>query len=772
MALKLNCLEHLTAIGIGVGACALAPFDAGLTAGAVIGGAGLFARIRENMRRAGLDDSAAIERMQKMILREWDHWQATEETRDAVTKADAAMTQLLPQVMMTREELAATATRSPEDAYPRAAAREIVDRLAMHDPMFAAPAASGGEPVARAFALAVVERALRAAKEDGDYAVLLTLDISIELGRAVAETLKAVEELAAKIEAGFAAVQSSLSGEFDRISVQALRGAVARFAIFRPDATTSEVVAAVEQFVPQYEELRARVEALQADDNRLRGAQQAAEQALGHGDLDAARRHLAEAAEIRIEHLAEPVRQAAATIHELARADLLALEWQSASANWSRASEMLAPFDPAASERLMAAAATSLFGHGERFAQAGAIAASIERLRSLVAAAAARGDDDLWAERHNDLGIALRAQGGGVGDEAGVALLAEAVAAFRAALTVFREAEMPVDWMMVQNNLGNALHSQGERTVGEAGQVLLAQGVDAYRSILSVHDKSLDPSDWAMTQNNLANALHTQARRTGGERGLALMTEAVEAFRAALSVYTELASPTEWATTQNNLGSALSQQGKRSSGETRPRLFAEAIGALRAALTVRTEQDMPANWAATQNNLAIALKAMGEETGGEAGVALIAEAVDAYRAALRVFTEPSAPVHWATTQNNLAVSLLKQSELTDGPDRRTPLLEAIHALSAALTVRTKEAMPAQWAVTMVNLGLCHEALAEAEDEPLDRLRVAENVLAEAAQVYTPEHMEPYHEELATILARVRARISQLEDEPVSPLRTG
>ncbi|MEO0462195.1 MAG: hypothetical protein AAF127_03635 [Pseudomonadota bacterium] len=52
MAIKWSCLESLTAIGIGAGAIAMAPFDASLTAGAVIGGAGLFGRIKENTQKS------------------------------------------------------------------------------------------------------------------------------------------------------------------------------------------------------------------------------------------------------------------------------------------------------------------------------------------------------------------------------------------------------------------------------------------------------------------------------------------------------------------------------------------------------------------------------------------------------------------------------------------------------------------------------------------------------------------------------------------------
>lgn len=204
MGLTLNCLEPLTGICIGVGACALAPFDAGLTAGAVIGGAGLLTRIREGLRKPGLDEPDIFRRLQKEVLRDWDHWQDTQERRDAVTLADAAMTRWLPTVMMTREELAATATESGRDdeRYPAIAARKIADRIGEHDSSFRAPPEGEAEPLAHRFACEVIERAPRAVKNDRDYATFLTLDIAIELGLASEENRLYLERIEDKIDEG------------------------------------------------------------------------------------------------------------------------------------------------------------------------------------------------------------------------------------------------------------------------------------------------------------------------------------------------------------------------------------------------------------------------------------------------------------------------------------------------------------------------------------------------------------------------------------------
>ena len=59
---------------------------------------------------------------------------------------------------------------------------------------------------------------------------------------------------------------------------------------------------------------------------------------------------------------------------------------------------------------------------------------------------------------------------------------------------------------MTQNNLGLVLWAQGKRTAGEAGTALLAEAVAAYRQALEVRTRATLPQDWARTQKNLARA--------------------------------------------------------------------------------------------------------------------------------------------------------------------------------------------------------------------------------------------------------------------------
>jgi tetratricopeptide (TPR) repeat protein len=89
--------------------------------------------------------------------------------------------------------------------------------------------------------------------------------------------------------------------------------------------------------------------------------------------------------------------------------------------------------------------------------------------------------------------------------------IAEAITAYREALTERTRERVPLDWAMTQNNLGNALSTLGER---ESGTARLEEAVAAYREALKEQPRERVPLNWAMTQYNLGNALsaHTRSR--------------------------------------------------------------------------------------------------------------------------------------------------------------------------------------------------------------------------------------------------------------------
>ncbi|MEG3180917.1 tetratricopeptide repeat protein [Sphingomonas sp. LT1P40] len=361
----------------------------------------------------------------------------------------------------------------------------------------------------------------------------------------------------------------------------------------------------------------------------------------------------------------------------------------------------------------------------------------------------------------NDKANALQTQGARTGGDAGLALLARAVAAYEDGLDVRTSDAMSTDWAMSQNNLANALQTQGERSGGEAGVALLARAVAAYEGALTIYTSETASAQWATTQNNLAAALSILGDWTGGEAGVLLLARAVAAYEDTLTVRTRDAMPVDWAMTQNNLAIALRGQGTRTGGEVGVALLARAVSAYEDALTVRTRDAMPADWAATQNNLANALSTQGEWTEGEAGVVLLARAVAAYEDALTVRTRDAMPADWAMTQNNLAMALQTQGARIGGKAGLALLVQAVAVYEDTLTVRTRDAMPVGWARTMKNLGISYLSMAALCDDPLPDLMRAEAAVMNALTIYTPEHMSHSYGTATALLFRIREQIASL-----------
>ncbi|MCA3556353.1 MAG: hypothetical protein IOC69_12270, partial [Aestuariivirga sp.] len=112
-------------------------------------------------------------------------------------------------------------------------------------------------------------------------------------------------------------------------------------------------------------------------------------------------------------------------------------------------------------------------------------------------------DPDQRGTALNNLGAALAALGR---REAGTERLEQAVEAFCAALTEYRQDRVPLQWATAQMNLGVALADLGER---EAGTERLEQAAAAYRAALTEYRQDRVPLDWALTQMNLGTALTT-----------------------------------------------------------------------------------------------------------------------------------------------------------------------------------------------------------------------------------------------------------------------
>ena len=362
-------------------------------------------------------------------------------------------------------------------------------------------------------------------------------------------------------------------------------------------------------------------------------------------------------------------------------------------------------------------------------------------------------DNEYWAATQNDLGVALVKQAERSHGAEATDLLKQAVEAYRDALKVTTQQDVPQQWAATQNNLGSALATQAEQSEGAAATDLLKQALDALRNALKVYTQQDLPQEWAMMQSNLGQMLVEQGRESQGAAATDLLKQAVDAFREAFKVRTQQDEPQQWARTQNDLGVALVEQAERSHGATATDLLAQAVDAHREALKVYTQQDLPQPWAETENHLGVALDrqavALDHQAHGSNGAVtdLLKQAIDAFREALKVRTQQDLPQPWAETQNNLGSALDDQAAVLDqahgSKGAVTDLLkQAVDAFREALKVYTEKNQPLQWAATQNNLGnaLYHQAHGGEGAAATDLLEQSVDAYREALKVRTQQDL--------------------------------
>lgn len=145
-----------------------------------------------------------------------------------------------------------------------------------------------------------------------------------------------------------------------------------------------------------------------------------------------------------------------------------------------------------------------------------------------------------WAMTQNNLAGALQTQGTRTKGKDGNALLAQAVSVYRAALTERTQAQHPMDWAMTQNNLAGALATQGYRNDEENradSNAFLAKAIVAFRAALTVYTQAQNPVDWAMIQENLALLFVEFTQQDDPENPLESLQQALDHVDAALAVY-------------------------------------------------------------------------------------------------------------------------------------------------------------------------------------------------------------------------------------------
>jgi tetratricopeptide (TPR) repeat protein len=316
-----------------------------------------------------------------------------------------------------------------------------------------------------------------------------------------------------------------------------------------------------------------------------------------------------------------------------------------------------------------------------------------------------------WAHSQMNLGNALVAKAGVAASEKEVAsLLQQAIAAYTSALEVQTQAELPQDWARTQMDFGTALEQQGERLAAQQkdlANTLFAQAIAAYRNALTVYSRAELPQDWATAQLNLGNAFLAEAKLAPPHQARDLCEQALTAYADALQVQTRATLPQEWAQTQVNLAEALQFKASHADAAASELLYGQALAAYERAFEVFVRADLPQKWARSRLSFAYTIEASARGAPPDKARARFDRAISAYRDTLDVFTVRDAPQQWALVQFNLGASLASEGSLPlvrGEPDRSTALFErAAQAFRAALTVYSQKDSPQQWSNTQEDL---------------------------------------------------------------------
>lgn len=208
----------------------------------------------------------------------------------------------------------------------------------------------------------------------------------------------------------------------------------------------------------------------------------------------------------------------------------------------------------------------------------------------------------------------------------------------------------PLAWAERRNNLGNILAAQGQQRRDTDSFERAIQCFNAALEVLSQEDS---PWEWAATQYNLGTASQALGRLL---EAAAPLKAAVDAYSNALRVWSKDASPQDWMATMHQLGATLHAYGKLLKGN---RQFQKSVVAYKNALAVLDADNYALELTATHNNRAIVLHHLGES---EENPFRLKEAIKSYEKAWAVSMEQQLPIHVAvicrvnkaTAQNVLA----------------------------------------------------------------------------------------------------------------------
>lgn len=621
MALQFNCLEPLMSLGCGLAALSAHGPALSDMADAAIAGVSLLTKIRENVRRHGLDEPALMERMRLATLRAMgDRLDATDETRDAIVLADQAMARLLPEVMLTRAQLGESAVASATELYPLHAARLVADRLAERHIMFAQVAGDeDDQPIARQFAIRVVRAALDCARNDPAYAALLTQDILVSVARATAtlveqgqlthgqnvethrqnrHTHQLLDELSAQQNSRLAGIEAALAElAGGRISADLLREELGALMQFDPSLSTQAMVQKVRDRIIQRDNELMALRVLSETDGVIEAERRTAEAALEANDDLAAALALARASE----RLNQRRRGDAETIITLAmmRAEisLRQFNWLAANEAWVEAAYAAGSFDPRRQATILGGAASELMMFGRAQSNVIAIDQAITHLRRCAELFEASGSE---YEQHcavADLGLALDLRARQSDEDLASIYLGEALAAQYGVIELIDDRYLKA---AILSNVSASLRFSTTLVPASDLPDTVAASIAAARSARDLIDEAQDAERWARLNINFATALHTAAWVRPRDMRLSAFAHASDVYRRSIAILMEKEAWLALAFAFEDLARCYRDMADHASAENVSERLRSALGMAELAARIFTPEQTPANYRSVQ----------------------------------------------------------------------------------------------------------------------------------------------------------------------------
>ena len=282
-------------------------------------------------------------------------------------------------------------------------------------------------------------------------------------------------------------------------------------------------------------------------------------------------------------------------------------------------------------------------------------------------------------------------------------LCEEAIACVRPALE-FMHTRLPGEWAKAQSLIGDAM-KRLDFLKKSQGTDMLAEAIAAYTAALTVRTPQWKPlRDRSYTLYQLGGVWWILSTRVNGDESQEACHKALDAARESLNAGVQNFEPNLWYVAQRQLCYFLLKMAEDKKDENPEVLLNEAIAKYQELLQAFGRESHQDIWTDLQNSLGAAWAILGKLHQGDQAEKCWLEADAAFRRVLEVADRVKSPVLWAYATGNRGELLKDIAKLKEGKERETLLKESQRMLSEALMLSDvwKNADPKEY----------HDALAE------------------------------------------------------------